>query len=689
MEFYSNVRTVSVGPEVEVELLMRGEEFLGFGEITVQGVVVRARHVPMRPCVETPEGHTFDRFWLKAVEPGSGGAAVLHLDVLGQPGSYAGGRIDWHYERVPSAAVGPRSAALEIVLEPARLDVDGLDYAGFSYRYVLDLADASAYQLLDKATWELGGRAAGNTIISQSQCCEPEHRCSLDSSFHTWVASARIVENRDEMSFLSYCFTPRFSSMQCFDFLDAAPGSLLMLFERLEHVKGSVFKETGQDVIHHCELHTVGMTSRIETPAKLVLLHRTSAHADHEVRNRWTACRDAVFHRYQRQCGIAEQLPRTQHHTWLDWERDPVFGHHIFHEDAARRYYELGDVVIPAMKEMGFEIFFEGGLYKSLFTENPDQHWPNFTIFDYVISDNFGGLEGLRYLCRKAAESDICVMLWLNLGLGAASPLLAEHPDWMMHDPHLGPYVVGPGFVRALDINNDEVFEYVKDRWTTFIREAGITGIFHDSFPNIGTMKVNFRDPGLQPQYRRLIELVKYFREQGMWYEVEGCSPFAVHHGGLGHTDDLAMGEVVYAWFRGREYSLYRTCRSVHIENLLDGRIGNHDYFRLLANQAPLCIGNGWTERGVILELGDEFAAMQKAYNGVRLQMEKRTLLPDEQGVLWRNGRDDATVAYAFEDIRLPVQGRFHAENLFTGARTDGRDQCCLARGDIVRVGLG
>ncbi|MBI4025870.1 MAG: alpha-galactosidase [Verrucomicrobia bacterium] len=678
-------KNITIGSHTRIELLLLGEEFLGLGQIFIRGAVMRGRDVPLRPCLETPEGFLFNRLRLRRVHA-AGGGLILQLDALGEPGFYAGNRIDYHYERVPAWATGGRHGTLEILLKPAVLDIDGTEYAGFSYQYVVRLKDARFHQLLDRATWEIGGHATGNIIVSQSQCCEPEHRCTLDSSFHTWVANARIRNNRDENTFLSYCFTPRFSSMQCFDFLDASGGSLVMFSDRLEHIKGSVFKESGQSVIHHCDLHSFALTNHIRVPAKFVLFHPTTRHADHEFRNRWTACRDFVYHRYQKQYGIREDFPRTEHHSWLDGECDHVFGHHIYPKNAQRWYYDIADIVIPAMKKMGFEKYFEGGLFKSLFTENPADRFFNFTILDYVISNHFGGIQSLRYLGRKCREHGILFELWLECGLHPCSPILRKHPEWVIHDPHLGEYAAASGFIRALDLNQDGAFAYVKERWTRLIRQAGVSAIFHDSFPNIGSMKINSADPLRRPQHRRLLELIRYFQGLGMEYAGEGGGPFVIQHGGLGSTDDRAMGECNYHWFRNREYSLYRTCRTIGLEVLLDGRLSNQDYFRLLANQAPLCIGGTRREPEVtsslrgILKLGDEFARMQKAYNQTRLLMEKRTLLPDAQGVLWHNAKNQPMVCFTFKDIRLPVRGTFRLDELITGEKTEGRDRCVLKK---------
>jgi hypothetical protein len=485
---YTNTKSLRIGRHTQIELLLRGDEFLGFGKIAIGGVPVRARDVPLRPLVETPEGHQFRRLTLRGIRE-TAGSTVLHLDALGEPGFYGGSQIDYHYERVPARSVGCRQGKLEIILQPASFAIEGLTYTGFSYQYRLRLRGCQAHQLLDRATWEIGGRAAGNIIVSQSQCCEPEHRCTRDSSFHTWVANKRVTNGRDEYNFLSYCFTPRFSSMQCFDWLDAAAGSLLVFYDRLEHIKGSVFKESGQPVIHHCDLHSFALTDRVAVPAKFVVFHPTRQHADHEFRNRWTACRDFVFRRYQKQYGIREDYPRTEHHSWLDWERDHVFGHHICPKNAKRWYYDLADPVVPAMKRMGFEKYFDGALLKSLYTENPKEHYPNFTMWDYVISEKFGGMAGLKYLVRKCHQHGIKCELWMDCGLNQKSPILKQHPDWVLRDPHLGPYNGALGFIMGLDLNNDEAFAFIKQRYTRFVREAKIDGIFHDSFPNISGIK--------------------------------------------------------------------------------------------------------------------------------------------------------------------------------------------------------
>ncbi|MBI4024773.1 MAG: alpha-galactosidase [Verrucomicrobia bacterium] len=691
MKLASARKNIRLGKMVEIEALLRDAEFLGLGRVVIDGAAVRSDAVPWRPCVETSDGFSFTRLFLKKIEPISNGVA-LRLEALGEPGFYSGGRIDFHYERVPSSAAGVRRADLDILLEKSAVEIEGLTYTGFSMRYVLRLHGTKAFQLLDKGDWEIGGRATGNIIVSQSQCCEPEHHCARASSFHTWVANARIVNNRDTMDFLSYCFTPRFGSMQCFDFLDAKQGSLLVFYDRMEHIKGSVFKESGQEVIHHQDLCTLGLTDRFEPPAKHVLLHKTTRHETHEFRNRWTACRDFVFQRYQKQYGIREDYPQTEYHSWLDWKPDHYTGHHVYPKDASHWFYDMARVVVPAMKKMGFERFFDGGLFKSHFTENPAEHHPNFTMYDYVISDQFGGNKALAYFCGKCRAQGLDFSLWLNTGLGRQSPIFEQHPEWLLHDPHLGPYTSVWGHHRVFDLNQDGAFNFMKDRFTRLIREVGITGILHDSFPNMGSMKVNWRDPKLRGHMQRTLALMRYLQQLGMYYAVEGSGPFGVQHGGLGSTQDLAMGEVAYQWFRGKEYSLFRTCRALGVDAFLGGDLDNADYFRLLANQAPLCLVTGHKGNtvkgysagmGSIVQLGDEFARMQKAYNRARLRMQKRTLLPDQQGVLWRNNRTKETICYAFKNFALPVKGGFDSEELVEGEKGHGRSVCRLQRNRV------
>ncbi len=191
--------------------------------------------------------------------------------------------------------------------------------------------------------------------------------------------------------------------------------------------------------------------------------------------------------------------------------------------------------------------------------------------------------------------------------------------------------------------------------------------------------------------------MIRYFQQLGLEYAGEGSGPFVLQHGGIGHTDDRAMGEVNYWWFHGREYGLYRTCRSILINELLDGNVTNRDYFRHLANQAPLCIGTGHRGLGVanpygmgsIVKLGDEFARMQKAYNATRLLMEKRTLLPDERGVLWVNHADGRLVVFTYENFTLPMRGPFRGIELQSGRAHRGSSVCRLkARGISVIEGV-
>ena len=79
MSLFSDIKSLQVGPRVSVEALVRGEEFVGFGEVLIDRVTIRCRELPWRPCVESPEGFSFNRLLLKSIEPLSDGVAIRLL----------------------------------------------------------------------------------------------------------------------------------------------------------------------------------------------------------------------------------------------------------------------------------------------------------------------------------------------------------------------------------------------------------------------------------------------------------------------------------------------------------------------------------------------------------------------------------------------------------------------------------
>ena len=64
-------------------------------------------------------------------------------------------------------AADGREDKLDWVFRPVQRRIAGRSYVGFAYRYEVDCLGQAIMHIKDRATWELGGRALGVTVVNQ------------------------------------------------------------------------------------------------------------------------------------------------------------------------------------------------------------------------------------------------------------------------------------------------------------------------------------------------------------------------------------------------------------------------------------------------------------------------------------------------------------------------------------------
>lgn len=71
--------TIALAGGVEIELLARGDRFLGLGRVTVAGVALRSGRRPMCAEIATPTGVRLRDHRLTAARPTAAGGVVLDV----------------------------------------------------------------------------------------------------------------------------------------------------------------------------------------------------------------------------------------------------------------------------------------------------------------------------------------------------------------------------------------------------------------------------------------------------------------------------------------------------------------------------------------------------------------------------------------------------------------------------------
>ena len=159
-----------------LELLTRGKEFLGVGQVRIDGEAVRSGRLPWRPAIQTFTGHELARLELRGIKA-TGNVVRVRLKALFRP---LFTKLMWDHSTDPIHETGDWDTAhvtgtgeLDIVFAPASDRLGGARFQGFAFHYEYRSRSTPVYFLYDMASWEIGGDIAGATVYSQSSCSDP------------------------------------------------------------------------------------------------------------------------------------------------------------------------------------------------------------------------------------------------------------------------------------------------------------------------------------------------------------------------------------------------------------------------------------------------------------------------------------------------------------------------------------
>ena len=645
---------IDLGNDVIVELLVEGDRVRGLGEISVQGVALRCGRLPIAPLIDTPEGLRFRDFTLVDVIRRDD-ETIVRCRVEAEQGDYTG-RIDLLHHRRVATQFPDKTPVAEIdwVLRPDHAEIGERPFAGLSYAYRFRCPDETygrVHRVVDRASWEIGGAAEGNTIISAGQVNYPEHRATRNSVFDTRVVARRGLNGEHlKPGSVSYETVPRFGVMQWFDYLFADAGALAVFYARMEHIRGLVDKREDSDLILHFDEIHFALTNEFETPAKRVLFHAPTHALDiTEGRNIWTDVGDYVAHVYRSQYGIRAEEPVPE--AAYQFSYDHRMRAHLLPADPADHFRRLGREFVPRVAELGIRRIFIGPPWINDMTEEKETRNCCVTL-EYRVADRFGGEPALADLCRAAEAAGIQITLWIGWATSTASPITLEHPEWRVISVTGAPY--NGGYRELFTHDPRSGFRtYLAGQLTGLRRSTGYHGVLHDSFVHLPTMAVNYADERLEPSLDALLGFVADLQREGLVHTIEGNGPFGLPVGGLPHDADDGA-EVMLQWFFGHEYALYNTARSVKIEAVAQGILTPKQYFRFLANKAPFRFDVDAARVDQLQHLEGEFARLHKIFNQVSTLMQRRHILEDDAGVAWRTD-DGEQVLFAFKEFRHPV----------------------------------
>ena len=667
---------------VEIDLVIEHGLLRGLGAVTVNGVPIRSNATPIRPDLSTPDGLHYQDFVLHGVDETSG-AVILRTEAIGRQQVYGEMMDEYSYNLAIPTLRSRRSDPLDWVIRPSELELDGQKFTGFSLAFRFHGETARIHRLTTVATWEIGGRAGGNTIYHQAYSCPPVFEATHDNHFSTTCLKRLDLWNH----WLGHSFQmlPRWGCIQPFDFQAAAQGVLIGYWVDPHAVKSLIQKNPGEDVIFALDEYDFPLTNSVTTPAKHVVFSPSPGgvpRLKHEVIDLWTRAWDhtgGIIRGFfgiknceplpiggpsykGRNSVLRSELAGGRQPDWL-WEAKDGKFYFLLEGDRVESHdflYWTADKILPKLHEKGLKRIMFEPVHESDFTElafayHAETGWHSDLVCTsicgshrYVPAAFYDGWKGWNYLAAKARSYGISLGHWIGLHLTPRAPIVQEHPEYLIQ--HVNTLAHGGGyshqFIGSINWCSGAKQWFLEDmrRWR---EEGGLEWLFFDSWPNLGCTPLNYAGL-MEPMQYELGDVLAQLQQMGYnWFSFEGTSPFGVHQYGLWdpmedyekHVSQGVAGQNDFATWIGHEYMGYNQALGPNLNSHRDKSGIPAMSFRYMAN------------RSLTLVTGDE---MLLTYQTLQPLMRKRFILPDDRGVLWDAGAAGHAL-FAYRAFAHPV----------------------------------
>lgn len=703
---------VNLDNGVCIELLADGGHFLGLGDVRCDGVCLRSPRRPMFVSIRNPSGVELCEYQLvRRTDSAEGTTLEFKMKQRDT------GLMEWMVHTVRNRCstadwtqppVTAQGTTLTLVIRPVDRTIGNRRYAGFCYQYHYESLTIPVYKILDRATWELGGKAQGNEFWMRSSFVPSIVKMGSAEQFYSTEWYVADCANPNVFQFL-----PLQTELQGFSFTTAQEGILVTWPTCVSHVRSLFEKPRGCDEIVHLHEHCGDLAYQF-TSAPIEVLFSPGETTRVDRANAYDDVRELVHDRL---------------HAELEMGRDRVTTYGQIEEwgpaDLAR-YAALG---IPKLREAGV-------CYIELANhfQNNMNTWGVTNMcctVDYKVAQSVGA-ENLRAFCRAARSAGIRVGMWGNTALSVLS--------WIFHK-RCGPgegiqFLPAEGsvmetlerskssFVRnpsgaidadhyapvfaVLNLRDPQVRDYWLKSWQAAHDDVGLEGIFLDSSCNISSDKFDYVQntaigsasgatadqahllgryrPAQAPpaaitsQYRAHLELMVAMQRMGYCYVNEDLGVFGVHRHGPALPERL---DNLFLW---------GDCLSCFDLPAIEaaGAIPEDVFFRALAYRMMWSIF--WDPKSDSLSFRHSgvrgsydvptcwHTSLLQAFNEVSDQMSDRQILPGETGVLYRAG--GSRVFWSFTDQTLSLGDPAHVRDVLSGDES----QTSLLRAQARRV---
>lgn len=649
---------VTIQPTIDNGLLH------SLGTVQVGGVDLRNPATRFLPWFDSFEGDVFRRFAVQEIVPRDdtwviATRAISDPDVMFRERRDSSGDLCF---RNASWDDQPLEADLRICLAPATTEIDGLAFTGFKYWFEYQSDAVPIHRFVDRQTWEVGGNLDDVTLLLRSWITPPRMRIGRDTVYST-------VGLDHWAKLLPGNLWARWTLLPSFDLQYGADGVLLAWFDQISLIRTVIESNAGEDCLRVIDMHCFEQSHTVSTNPKTVLYAPTQL-GEVDALNFWTRVYDMEAEKACRQFGISEGPAGIvfSHNVWRNIRFDTTYEHVL---DVAEEF-GADYVFIDAIWEH------QQALHETLEEIIPAEHKenrilqklelsPNMCItLDFEVAEILGGEEGLKALCDRARAKGIKIISWMaahmspnsqvsqraELGHGGCGIFAAKesgrHPD-----------TGHPPACWTLNLNTP-IYEHLREQVLGVCRRTGLAGYLWDSVSNMGWWQIDYSDGSMRPQYDKMAQMYADLTQAGLYILPEGILTFSNQsccglHGGNIYAGDLlgySYNTSIGFWFGSGEHGI-----DTYDAQLIKGLEPIDVYFQCIAHkripslQFHMLPREEWDPERV-----QQIKDILKVYKTHRHLMQRRTVLPDDAGVLWENDTD-VKLLFSFRDQSCPLEG--------------------------------
>ncbi len=619
--------------------------FCGLGRIWIGETLVRSGRLPLRPHTQSFAGLELAGLKLLRVR---GGRIELEAQFRKMPVKVMRDHSfdpihelgDWDKQVIAG------TGRLDLVLEPARDEFNGVKFSGFAYHWEYRSNEVPLFWLMDQASWELDGNITGATAVSQSACSAPVANFDRKNTWTTEGILFFLVEKGNENPVMTHNL-PRWASHGAFDFQYKGNTTLIGVFDHVDLIRSVLVRDAGKPELKTFDKHIFDQALQVRTAPKKILIN-TEMKSEIGQQNVWTWIHEDVENRARAEFGL-KQEPFI-----------PTIGQNYWNNFTAESYFKD---LIPAAAAIGCKRVFVDNLKKSAMTDRtpfPGKfNWNMCCGHEYEIAPELGGVAGVKSLVTRAAKLGVTVKSWTNNDQALSSPINSSERDdkgWFVlledcRQKYGGAYA---GVMSVLDLGVKDARDYFVKSHIKIKKQTGLNWYLFDSFYNLGFMPVSYRGMKPRTMWRGLLQAFKQLQDAGVHFTIESFGPFGCPQHGHPSTYNFSTIFACYRVGLGNDYSTVPTGAALKDVTPKSAAGVYYALAHMAYGGMPIFedgkrIDEIWTAEHK-QALADYHAALPR--------LHRRILLEDGLGVLWRDKTGKRSTLFNFKTRTMSLPSK-------------------------------